>query len=129
AHGVEFTSRVDLAYGPALAALRQSLESDRFGIVAQVLSLRDSCTPTQCDTFALLRDTSRVRANLRDRTFDGLVDRYSSNWTHEGRAGTPVADASGASVNSGTATTGSIGTTPARVGAPSRFDYPSASSI
>jgi hypothetical protein len=129
AHGIEFANRVDPAYGPALVALRQSLESDRFGIVAQVLSLRDSCTPTQCDTFALLHDTSRVRANLRDRTFDGMVERYSSNW-HDAKSGAPVADASGASANGGTVTTGSIGTTPARPGAtPSRFDYPSASSI
>jgi len=130
AHGIEFTSRVDPGYGPALVALRQSLESDRFGIVAQVLSLRDSCTPTQCDTFALLHDTSRVRANLRDRTFDGLVDRYSSNWTRDGRPGAPVADASGTSANNGAATTGSIGATPARPGAAlSRYDYPSASTI
>src|SRR5215831_6581107 len=36
AHGIEFTSRVDPGYGPALVALRQSLESDRFGIGAPV---------------------------------------------------------------------------------------------
>ncbi|MBO0758301.1 MAG: hypothetical protein J2P54_20820 [Bradyrhizobiaceae bacterium] len=115
AYGQEVANRSDPRYASALLALRQSLENDRFGIVAQVLSLRDSCTPAQCDTFALLHDTSRVRANLKDRTFDGYVARYSPNWA--------VADTSSAP-----ATTGSIGPTrPAN--AASRIDFPTASSI
>jgi hypothetical protein len=121
AYGLEVANRSDPGYAAALLALRQSLESDRFGIVAQVLSLRDSCTPAQCDTFALLHDISRVRANLKDRIFDGYVARYSANWAeHDG--------------SSGPMTTGSISaplangpTRPAI--APSRIDFPSASSI
>jgi len=148
ARGLEFASRGDLAYGSALLALRQSLESDRFGIVAQVLSLRDSCTPAQCDTFALLHDTSRVRANLKDRTFDNYVARYSVNWSgREGRAGAPVADASGSTAYTGTtnspASNGAVATASGVVPgqaiavgqsarpamATSRYDFPSASSI
>jgi hypothetical protein len=126
AYGLEVANRRDPLDASALLALRQSLESDRFGIVAQVLSLRDSCTPAQCDTFALLRDTSRVRANLKDRTFDGYVARYSANWAeHDARLGQPAADAA----SSGPATTGSIGPGSRPVLAPSRIDFPTASSI
>jgi hypothetical protein len=126
AYGLEVASRGDPGYASALLALRQSLESDRFGIVAQVLSLRDSCTPAQCDTFALLHDTSRVRANLKDRIFDGYVSRYSANWAErDARLGQPVADTG----SSGPATTGSIGPGSRPVIAPSHIDFPSASSI
>lgn len=137
ARGQEFANGSDLTTGSALLALRQSLESDRFGIVAQVLSLRDSCTPAQCDTFTLLHDTSRVRANLKDRTFDGYVTRYAASWSgRDGRA--PLADATGSTGYTGTVNTpASNGAGPAIAGAPltrptmapSRIDFPSASSI
>jgi len=143
ARGQEFANGSDLTTGSALLALRQSLESDRFGIVAQVLSLRDSCTPAQCDTFTLLHDTSRVRANLKDRTFDSYVTRYSVSWSgRDGRA--PLADATGSTGYTGTVNTpasnGAVAATvagPAIAGAPlarptmapSRIDFPSASSI
>jgi hypothetical protein len=124
AYGLEIANRSDPGYASALLALRQSLESDRFGIVAQVLSLRDSCTPAQCDTFALLHDTSRVRANLKDRTFDGYVARYLANWAErDARLGQQGAD------TGGPATTGSVGPGSRPVLAPSRIDFPSASSI
>jgi hypothetical protein len=115
--------------GAPLSALRQSLESDRFGIVAQVLSLRDSCTPTQCDAFALLRDTTRIRANLKDRTFDGYVDRYAVSWSsRDNSANAPAADASTPVAMNGAMTTATV--TPATPGRPmAHFDYPSASSI
>jgi hypothetical protein len=126
AYGLEVVNRSDPGYTSALLALRQSLESDRFGIVAQVLSLRDSCTPAQCDTFALLHDTSRVRANLKDRIFDGYVARYSVAWAErDARLGQPIADTG----SSGSATTGSIGPGSRPVIAPSHIDFPSASSI
>jgi hypothetical protein len=126
AYGLEVANRSDPGYASALLALRQSLETDRFGIVAQVLSLRDSCTPAQCDTFALLHDTSRVRANLKDRIFDGYVARYSANWAQrDARLGQPVADTG----STGPATTGSIAPGMRPVTAPSRIDFPSASSI
>jgi hypothetical protein len=123
AFGLEIANRSDPGYASALLALRQSLESDRFGIVAQVLSLRDSCTPAQCDSFALLHDTSRVRANLRDRTFDGYVARYLANWAErDARLGADTG-------SSGPATTGSIGPGSRPGIAPSHIDFPSASSI
>ena len=40
---------------------------------------------------ALLRDPSRVRTNLSDRTFDHFVDQYQTAWTQAPEA--PVAEA------------------------------------
>jgi hypothetical protein len=136
ARGLEFSTRRDPAYASALVTLRQSLESDRFGLVAQVLSLRDSCTPAQCDTFTLLHDTSRVRANLKDRAFDGYVSRYAAAWSaRDNRAA--VADASSASGYTGAignpagngAAPAASGPTAASPRTPSHIDFPSANSI
>jgi hypothetical protein len=63
-----------------LAHLRRAAELDRFGIVAHVLAVRDGCTPAQCGAFALLRDPSRVRTNLAERTYASLVSRHAVAW-------------------------------------------------
>jgi hypothetical protein len=70
----------DAGMDEALAPLRRSLEIDRFGIVAHVLALRDHCTREDCKALALLRDPSRVRANLGEQSFDRYVERYTSAW-------------------------------------------------
>lgn len=75
----------------ALAPLRRSLEADRFGFFAHVLAVRDRCTSQDCKALALLRDPSRVRTNLSDRTFDRFVDQYQTAWTQAPEA--PVAEA------------------------------------
>jgi hypothetical protein len=142
----------DPKYANTVAVLRQALESDRFGIVAQVLSLRDSCTPTQCDTLGLLNDASRVRGNLKDRTFDGYVARYAASWSMRDARIPPSAESSIGAVG-GSAITGSIGSisppvaasagvapsmpaanaaapqTGRPIGALSHYDFPSANSI
>jgi len=63
-----------------VAALRQALENDPFGIVAHVLAARYGCSASQCSVFALLNDTSKVIANLNARTFENLVARYAPSW-------------------------------------------------
>ncbi len=74
---------------PGIAALRRAVETDRFGIVAHVLAVRDSCTPDQCGAFFLLQDASRIRANLAAQAFESQVRRHMANWpAAEGR---PVA--------------------------------------
>lgn len=74
---------------PGIAALRRAVETDRFGIVAHALAVRDRCTPDQCGAFFLLEDASRIRANLAEQTFDAQIKRHMANWpTGEGR---PVA--------------------------------------
>jgi hypothetical protein len=120
ADAADYVKKSDRDYDAVLMPIRTALESDRFGIVAHVLSLRDSCTELQCDAFALLRDTSRVQANLKERTFDGFVGRHSTDWA--GKAGASPSSAE----------TGSFA--PASVAAPvsplsPRFDFPSAASI
>jgi hypothetical protein len=115
ADSIDFAQHSDATYEDSLVPLRRTLEGDRFGLVAQVLAQRDNCASGQCDSLALLHDANRVRANLRDRPFDGYVTRYSSTWpAHPGR--TDAAQA--APFPGGTA---------APVGA--KYSFPSAASI
>jgi hypothetical protein len=65
---------------PEIEALRHSVEHDRYGLMAQVLAVRDHCTPTDCAVFKSLTDWSRVSSNIEERTYDGLVTRYSIAW-------------------------------------------------
>jgi hypothetical protein len=82
----------DVYYDAALAALRHRLEIDRFGLVAQVL-IGEGCSPAKCEKFALFADASRVSANLKARTFDNLVARYSAGWSQSASATAPAAPA------------------------------------
>jgi hypothetical protein len=84
-----------------LAPLRRSLETDRFGFVAHVLAVRDSCTGQSCKTLALFRDANRVRANLNAATIDRYLERYAALWSAgsdgpvaEGAQAQPAATAS-----------------------------------
>jgi hypothetical protein len=56
-----------------------------------VLALRDRCTREDCKALALLRDPSRVRANLGEQSFDRYVERYAPAWAASADAA--VADA------------------------------------
>ncbi len=64
----------------ALVNLRRAIETDRFGLVARVLAVRDGCTADACGVFALVHDNSRIMANLSDRTYDLYVMRHSAVW-------------------------------------------------
>lgn len=133
ADGVEFANRVDPSYESTLAPTRMALESDRFGFVAQVLALRDSCTAQQCDQLAALRDPSRVQANLKERTFDAHVGRYAEEWAaRAARPNVPVADdappsGAGPTLASSPSATGTA--PPVATPLSSRYDFPSAASI
>jgi hypothetical protein len=113
--GLDFANRADPSFETGLAALRRVLEVDRYGFVAQILASRDGCTPAKCDTFQWLRDATRIRGNLNERTFDGLVARNASNWPARSRATVPVATAPGAA--------------PPSVSPSSGITFPSAASI
>jgi hypothetical protein len=91
--GLDFANRVDPNFETTLTGLRRVVETDRYGFVAQILASREGCTPAKCDTFQWLRDATRIRANLNERTFDGLVGRNASNWPARSRAAVPVAGA------------------------------------
>ena len=70
----------DRSYANLVAQLRRAAETDRFGIVAHVLSAREGCTAKKCDAFFLLNDVTRVSANIADHTYESLVDRYAAAW-------------------------------------------------
>jgi hypothetical protein len=89
ADATAYADRYDPSYELIVADWRRKLESDRFGLVAQVMATRDGCTGDQCEALRLLRDTSRVSANLKESAFEQNVARHASAWGT--RAGTPVA--------------------------------------
>ena len=80
---------------PEIEALRRSVEHDRYGLMAQVLVVREHCTPTDCAVFKSLTDRGRISSNIEERTYDGLVGRYSLAWNAQpasvGAAVPPVA--------------------------------------
>ena len=65
---------------PEIEALRRAVEHDRYGLMAQVLVVRDHCAPSDCAAFKSLTDQSRISSNIEERTYDGLVGRYSTAW-------------------------------------------------
>jgi hypothetical protein len=89
ADAAAYADQRDPSYEAVLADWRRKLEADRFGLVAQVMATRDGCSGDQCETFRLLRDTSRVGANLKEGAFDQHVTRHAAAWGS--RAGMPVA--------------------------------------
>jgi hypothetical protein len=63
----EFVNRGNTDLEPLLAGLRRAVETDRYGLVAHVLATRDGCTPEQCPPLAMMRDASKLTANLTQR--------------------------------------------------------------
>jgi hypothetical protein len=65
---------------PEQQLLRRSVERDRYGLVAQVITVRDRCVATDCPLFRVLTDTNQIKANMNDRLYDTLVARHSPSW-------------------------------------------------
>jgi hypothetical protein len=127
---IDYARRTGGGYESALATLRVAIENDRYGIVAHVLSVRDSCTPLLCDSYVLFKDPDRVQANLRDRLFDRYVERYAADWARAPAAGAPVAERPAAA----DFTTASVPPAAAPAATPAtplvpKYDFPSAASI
>jgi hypothetical protein len=104
-----------------LLPLRRALEADRFGFLAHVLVARDGCTSENCSVLALLHDTGRVRAHLREGTLNQLLEQYSTAWSQPPDA--PVADAAQARA---TAAVQANAQPPHK---PVNIDFPTAASI
>ncbi len=129
ADGIGYAKRSDPGFERAVVPLRRTVELDRFGLYAQILSLRDGCRPDACEAFALLTDTSQIRANLKGRTFDAYVGRYAGAWST--RNGTPAAGAAApplAAVETPPAATSSSAAVSPGTGA-TNLNFPSAASI
>jgi hypothetical protein len=90
---------------PDLDALRRSVERDRFGLMAYVLVARDRCKPSDCAAFASLTDHNQIAANMEERTYDGLVTRYSPSWNASPPPAAPTLAALPQSVPTGKPTT------------------------
>jgi len=78
-----------------LAELRRSIESDRFGLVARVLAVRDGCTPAACQAFTLLADPGRIAINLSERSYDLYVARHATAWPASAKPPAAVATGGG----------------------------------
>jgi hypothetical protein len=98
---------------PEIEALRRSVEHDRYGLMAQVLVVRDHCTAFDCAAFRSLTDRDRVSSNIEEHTYDGLVARYQAVWN----APPPVAAAPVAALIPGVPT-----------GRPTNAEFPTAAS-
>lgn len=72
----------DAGYDARLDGLRRTLQADRYGFLAQVLSTREGCSASRCDGLERLSDPTRVRANLAERTFESLVARNAVAWAN-----------------------------------------------
>jgi hypothetical protein len=96
---------------PELQALRRSVENDRYGLMAYVLSSRDRCQPAQCAAYRSLTDHNHIAANMDERVYEGLILRYSPSW------GAPAA-----------AAVATLAPSPP-TGKPTNADFPTAASI
>jgi hypothetical protein len=65
---------------PELQGLRRAIERDRYGLVAQVLQVRDRCTPTQCAVFRSLTDNHQIITNMDEHLYERLVTRHAAMW-------------------------------------------------
>jgi hypothetical protein len=97
---------------PDLDTLRRAVERDRYGLMAQVLLVRDRCTPSNCTVFRALTDYRQLASNMDERLYDALIARYAPTWNALPAAATPLA-----------ALTSSVPT-----GKPTNAEFPSAAS-
>jgi hypothetical protein len=77
---VTFSDARDPDYGKRIEAMRNSVESDPYGLVAFVLSVEHRCTLESCARFALLRDPAHVKENMRTRRFEAYMAKYAATW-------------------------------------------------
>jgi hypothetical protein len=68
-----------LNYLKLMTPLRRNIEADRFGMVAHLFAMHD-CGSGACDLFALLQDSTRVKANLADNTFESNLKAHMAEW-------------------------------------------------
>lgn len=115
--------------GDAFERLRRAIEADRYGLVAHVLTTR-GCDADNCPTLNLMRDSTHVASNLKDRTFDANVVLHAVSWRSEG---SPVASAPLTAPSLASApmppTSTSVAPAAPTPSSPSKFEFPSSASI
>ncbi|MCR6736301.1 MAG: hypothetical protein NVV83_20415 [Afipia sp.] len=106
---------------PELNALRRTIERDRYGLVAQVLTTREGCTlSSPCPFFQSLTNSAQISSNMSENLYDGFVGRYASSWNAP-----PAVASTGAAPPAPIA---ALGTVPPP-GRPVSGDFPSSASI
>ncbi|MBX9709499.1 MAG: hypothetical protein K2X60_00510 [Xanthobacteraceae bacterium] len=70
----------DKVMTPELQVLRRAIERDRYGLIAQVLSVRDGCNLSVCPFFQSLTNTAQISVNMTEKTYDGFVGQYAPSW-------------------------------------------------
>jgi hypothetical protein len=106
------------ALSPELSALRRTVERDRYGLVAQVLTTREGCTTAApCPFFRSLTNPTQISSNMNERLYDGFVGRYAPSW-----------NTAAAALDSAASAAALPGTVPPP-GKPVSGDFPSAASI
>jgi len=101
---------------PEQQLVKRVVERDRYGLVAQVVSVRDRCVVTDCPLFRVLSDSSQIRSNMNDRLYDALVARYSPSWSSA--AASPPSPAAGLLTG-----------VPAATGRPNSVDFANSTAI
>jgi hypothetical protein len=77
---------------PELLAMRRALERDRYGMVAQVLTAREGCSPMQCAAFRSFSDSRQIAINMTEHNYDAMVAHYAPQWNvPPSSASTPLA--------------------------------------
>jgi hypothetical protein len=75
-----YAKRYAEAFQYSRSAVQRAAERDRFGLYAHVLSVQYGCSQVACDFFAFLEDSTRLKANLRERVFAALLNRHAITW-------------------------------------------------
>jgi len=110
-------------FDEAVAVLGRSLQEDPFGLTADVLVRREGCTAQRCEALVLFADPARLIDNIRDKTFDANVARYTAGWG----APQPAAPQAAAPAGPATPTITPGGETRAPI--PEKYQLPSSASI
>jgi hypothetical protein len=106
----------DKVMTPELAALRRSIERDRFGLIGHLLLTRDNCQLGACPAYAALTNHDEIAAHMEQRSYDNLVTRYAAGWN--------------APLPSAAAAAGALGLPPSvPTGKPTNADFPTSASI
>jgi hypothetical protein len=117
---LDYANRSEPEFAARLDGVRRAVELDRYGLAAQVLSTRDGCSVDHCPFFALARDSTALKANIKAHAYDTYVARYEPAWTAE-KAAPPVAAPEPVPAPQARA--------PEAEPVPSKYDFPSAASI
>jgi hypothetical protein len=113
----------DPGFRPWFERARRALEGDRFGLVAHVLVTR-GCQSVACTDLKLMRDTSRILANMRGRAFESHVAMHAAAWQELASAQASLGPVYAPSQQGGATTSGT-----GRGSPPAKNFYPSSASI